>query len=84
MESKKTSTQKPQQNTIKSLSEMCPSYEADRRQYASQLRELWLKMSQKEKALYRKFFLNSEDMSDPAVRRAKRQYQIMREYYPVG
>ncbi len=84
MESKKTSTQKPQQNTTKSLSEMCPSYEADRRRCASQLRERWLKMSQKEKAMLRKFFLNSEDLSNPAVRLAKEEYRLMREYYPVG
>jgi hypothetical protein len=84
MESKKTSTKKPQQNTTKSLSEMCPSYEADRRQYASQLRELWLKMSQKEKALYRKFLLNNPDLDDPAVKLARHRYQVMREYYPVG
>lgn len=84
MESKKTSTQKPQQNTVKSLSEMCPSYEEGRRRYASQLREEWLKMSQKEKAMYRKFLLNNPDLDDPAVKLARHQYQVMREYYPVG
>ncbi len=84
MESKKTSTQQQQKNTTKSLSEMCPSYEADRRRCASLLREEWLKMSQKEKSMLRKFFLNSEDLSKPAVRLAKEEYQLMREYYPVG
>ncbi len=84
MESKKTSTQKQQPNTVKSLNEMSPSYEAGRIRCASLLREEWLKMSQREKAMYRKFFLNSEDLSDPAVRLAKEEYQLMREYYPVG
>jgi len=45
MASKKTSAQKPQQNTVRSL---------------------------------------SEDLSDPAVRLAKEEHQLMREYYPVG
>lgn len=71
-------------NKVKSLSEMSPSYEEGRRRCASLLREEWLKMSPKEKAMLRKFFLNSEDLSDPAVRLAKEEHQLMREYYPVG
>jgi len=71
-------------NKIKSLSEMSPSYEEGNRQYASQLREEWLKMSQKEKSMYRKFLLNNPDLDDPAVKLARHRYQVMREYYPVG
>jgi hypothetical protein len=84
MGSKMTSTRKPQLNTVKSLNEMSPSYEAGKIRCASLLREEWLKMSQKEKALYRRFLLNNEDLSDPAVRLAKEEYQLMRKYYPVG
>lgn len=64
--------------------ETLPGYEEARRQYASQLRKEWLAMSQKEKALYKKFLLNSDDLDDPAVRAAKYEYQAMREYYPFG
>jgi len=68
----------------KSLTEMSPGYEEERRQYASLLREKWMAMPQKEKALYRKFLLNSDDVDDPAVKLAKHAYQVMREYYPFG
>ena len=68
----------------KSLAEISPGYEEARSQYAAQLRKEWLAMSQKEKALYRKFLLNNDDLDDPAVRLAKYEYQVMREYYPFG
>lgn len=68
----------------KSFNEMLPEYEDGKRQYASLLRERWLRISQKEKALYKRFLLNNDDLDDPAVRLAKYEYQAMREYYPVG
>lgn len=68
----------------KSLAEMSPGYEEARSRYAYQLRKEWLAMSQKEKALYRKFLLNNDDLDDPAVKLAKHEYQVMREYYPLG
>jgi len=67
-------------NNVKSLFETSLAYEEGRRRSASLFRERWLKMSQKERAMFRKLILEKDPEDSPA----NRHYRLMKKYYPAG